>query len=405
MRRFLVILAFIVIPSVIHAQARRRVVSPFGPPLPETVPQVAGAPLAGLTAAEQAAFDAGRGAFNRDATPATGLGPVFNDDSCRACHSGPAPGGGSNRNVTRFGRRVNGAYDAMTSLGGSLIQSRAVGGGRNGGTHNFVPETVPPSATLVVQRRTTPLFGLGLVDATPDATFVALAAAQAARGDGVVGRVNLADNLRAGMKTVGRFGWKAQVPTLVQFSGDALVNEMGITTPDFPDENCPQGNCAELAFNPAPGINDGGNTVTTLNNFMQMLAAPARGPQTADTADGEQIFNSLGCGSCHVATLTTGASSIAALDHKAYHPYSDFLLHDMGSLGDGLEMAGANANEMRTEPLWGLRFINRYLHDGRANTLDQAIAGHDGQARASRDGYSALAADAKAKVLAFLRSL
>ena len=107
-----------------------------------------------------------------------------------------------------------------------------------------------------MHRRTTPLFGLGLVDATPDADFIALAAAQAARGDGVAGRVNMTDNIRAGMKTVGKFGWKAQVPTLFQFSGDAFVNEMGITTPDFPNENCPQGNCAELAFNPAPGIND-----------------------------------------------------------------------------------------------------------------------------------------------------
>jgi CxxC motif-containing protein (DUF1111 family) len=404
MRRLLIVIAILALPSLAPAQVRRRAVGPSG--LPESVPQPAGAPLAGLTADELAAFNAGRGTFNRDATPATGLGPVFNDDSCRACHSAPASGGGSNRNVTRFGRRVNGAFDAMADLGGSLIQSRAVGGGgRNGGGHNFLAETVPATATIVVQRRTTPLFGLGLVDATPDATFITLAAAQAARGDGLAGRVNMPDNNRAGMKTVGRFGWKAQVPTLLQFSGDALLNEMGITTPDFPDENCPQGNCAELAFNPAPGINDGGSTVTTLNNFMLMLAAPARGPQTADTADGEQLFNSIGCGACHVATLTTGASSIAALDHKAYHPYSDFLLHDMGTLGDGLEMAGATGNEMRTEPLWGLRFINRYLHDGRAATLEQAIAAHDGQARAARNGFGALAADAQAKVLAFLRSL
>ena len=144
----------------------------------------------------------------------------------------------------------------------------------------------------------------------------------------------MTDNLRAGTKTVGRFGWKAQVPTLFQFAGDALVNEMGITTPDFPNENCPQGNCAELAFNPAPGLNDNGNMPASLTNFMAMLAAPARGPQNADTAAGEQLFNAIGCTSCHVATLTTGSNAIAALDHKSYHPYSDFLLHDMGTLGE-----------------------------------------------------------------------
>jgi CxxC motif-containing protein (DUF1111 family) len=180
---------------------------------------------------------------------------------------------------------------------------------------------------------------------------------------------------------------------------------MGITTPDFPDENCPQGNCAELSFNPAPGLNDTGNRSITLNNFMMMLAAPPRGAQTADSIQGEQIFSAIGCGACHVATLTSGASSIAALDHKTYHPYSDFLLHDMGSLGDGLEMANSTGVEVRTEPLWGLRFITRYLHDGRATTLEQAIAAHDGQGRASRDGFAALTANAKAQVIAFLRSL
>ena len=106
-----------------------------------------------------------------------------------------------------------------------------------------------------------------------------------------------------------------------------------------------------------------------------------------------------------MATLTTGSSPIAALDRKTYHPYSDFLLHDMGALGDGIELGGATGREMRTAPLWGLRFITRYLHDGRATTLDQAITLHDGQARASRDRYAGLAQSAKAQVLAFLRSL
>lgn len=400
MQRFAIVLLSVVLSLVVFAQARRRSVVPVTP----VVPQNAGAPLAGLSATEIAAFNAGRGAFGRPATVATGLGPVFNDDSCGACHNAAAPGGGSNRNVTRFATLTNGAYDPLTNLGGSLVQSRAIGG-RNGSAHNFAPENVPPQATIVTPRRTTPLFGLGLVDATPDAEFIALAAAEAARGDGTAGRVNMTDNIRAGMKTVGRFGWKAQVPTLFQFSGDALVNEMGITTPDFPNENCPQGNCAELSFNPAPGINDSGATPAALTNFMLMLAPPARGTQTADAIAGEQIFSNVGCGSCHVATLTTGTSTVAALDHKSYHPYSDFLVHDMGSLGDGIEMASATGREVRTEPLWGLRFVNRFLHDGRAATLTQAITAHDGQGRASRDAFNALSAADKAKLLAFLQSL
>ena len=404
MRRIVLLVLALLVPLAADAQVRRRATAPVPSPVPETVPQNAGAPLPGLTVAELAAFTNGRNAFNRDANITTGLGPVFNEASCRDCHNAAAPGGGGNRTVTRFARIVNGTYDPMTNVGGSLIQDRAIGA-RNGATHNFAAESIPAGATIVAHRRTTPLFGLGLVDATPDATFVALAAAQAARGDGTAGRVNMTDNIRAGTKTVGRFGWKAQVPTLFQFAGDALVNEMGVTTPDFPNENCPQGNCAELAFNPAPGLNDAGTFPSALDDFMRMLAAPSRGPQTADTAAGEQLFNSIGCNSCHVATLATGASTIAALDHKTYHPYSDFLLHDMGALGDGIEMASATGAEVRTEPLWGLRLFNRYLHDGRATTLEQAIAAHDGQGRASRDAFSALAADAQAKVLAFLRSL
>jgi CxxC motif-containing protein (DUF1111 family) len=384
-------------------QARRRPVTTPPAPVPVT-PPAAGASLAGLTVAQLASFTTGRGVFNRDESAASGLGPVFNDTSCGECHSAPASGGGSNRTVTRIGRTVNGVFDPMTSLGGSLLQNRAIGA-RNGSTHNFTPESVPAGATIVVQRRTTPIFGLGLVDATADADFIALAAAEAARGDGIAGRVNMTDNIRAGSKTVGKFGWKAQVPTLFQFAGDALVNEMGITTPDFPNESCPQGNCAELSFNPAPGLNDAGNTPQAMTSFMMMLAPPPRGIQTADTLAGEQLFVTIGCAQCHVTTLNSGSSSVAALDHQTYHPYSDFLLHDMGTLGDGLEMASSTGSEVRTEPLWGLRFINRFLHDGRATTLEQAIAAHDGQGRASRDAFAALAADAKAEVIAFLRSL
>ena len=402
MRRFVIGALCVSLSFVAVAQQARRRASGAG--VTQTVAQPAGAPLVALTAAEIAAFNTGRGTFNRDANNATGLGPVFNERSCTDCHNAPTPGGGSGRTVTRFARRVGGVFDPLTTLGGSLLQDHAIGGG-NGAQHNFTPERVPVEATIIVRRRTTPLFGLGLVDATADADFIALAAAQAARGDGVAGRVNMTDNIRAGTKTVGRFGWKAQVPTLFQFAGDALVNEMGITTPDFPSENCPQGNCAELTFNPAPGINDTGNGPLTMTNFMMMLAAPDRGILTADTTAGEQLFESVGCGACHVASLTTGSSPIASLDSKTYHPYSDFLLHDMGALGDGLEMARSTGTEMRTEPLWGLRFVNRYLHDGRATTLEQAIAAHDGQARASNDRFAALPPDQRARLIAFLRSL
>jgi CxxC motif-containing protein (DUF1111 family) len=402
MKRITIAFLSLVIAVSLSAQMRMNAARPPAPPPPVT--PTAGDALAGLTAAQRAAFADGLADFKSVEDVADGLGPVFNERSCAACHTTPAIGGGSTRTVTRFSRRINGVYDPLTSLGGSLMQDHALSLA-DGVSHAFTPESVPAIATIVVQRRTTPLFGLGLVDATSDADFIALAQSQASRGDGVIGRVSMVDNIRAGMKTVGKFGWKAQVPTLFQFSGDAYVNEMGITTPDFPNESCPQGNCAELSFNPAPGINDDGSGPVLLTNFMTLLAAPPRAAQTRDTSDGEATFDRIGCTACHVATMHTGANDIAALDHKTYHPYSDFLLHDMGALGDDLEMGSAAGREMRTTPLWGLRFVTSYLHDGRATTLDQAILAHEGQGSGARDRYAALPAAVKSKLIAFLQSL
>ncbi|MBV8543457.1 MAG: hypothetical protein JO088_01825 [Acidobacteria bacterium] len=397
MRRLMVGVLFVVVAANVSAQRK----SGSGRPAPDPA---AGEALAGLTAAQRADFAAGLADFSEEESVADGLGPVFNERSCAACHGVPAIGGGSTRTVTRFARRINGLYDALASLGGSLMQDHAIGTA-DGLSHNFKAEVVPAAANRTVHRRATPLFGLGLVDATPDSDFVAAAAQQAARRDGVAGRVNMVDNIRAGMKTVGKFGWKAQVPSLFQFSGDAYLNEMGITTPDFPNESCPQGDCTELAFNPAPGINDDGSGPILLTNFMSLLAAPPRAVQTRDVNDGEATFERIGCTACHTATQRTGSNPIAALDRKTYHPYSDFLLHDMGALGDDLEMGNSTGKEMRTAPLWGLRFITTYLHDGRATTLDQAILAHDGQARGARDRFAGLAADAKTKLIAFLNSL
>jgi len=138
---------------------------------------------------------------------------------------------------------------------------------------------------------------------------------------------------------------------------------------------------------------------------MAFLAAPARRQITQDARDGEAVFQTIGCESCHTATLRTGRSDVAALDRQTYHPYSDFLLHDMGSLGDGIEQGDAKGNEIKTAPLWGLSAEPTYLHDGRAQTIEQAILAHEGQGRAARDRYRALDAQSVARLLAFLRSL
>jgi CxxC motif-containing protein (DUF1111 family) len=363
-----------------------------------------GDPFPNITTVQRALFDAGKAEFLQIENINTGLGPVFNGRSCVQCHNGPAPGGSSPITVTRIGTITNGTFDALSRFGGGLLQAFGIGPAE-GSTHAFRPERPPRDATIVVRRRSTAIFGLGLVDATPDATFVALAQTQAARNDGTAGRAAFVDDLLAGMRTVGKFGWKAQVPSLQQFAADAYLNELGITNPLFPTENCPSGDCNELQFNPRPGLNDGGEGVQKLTEFMALLAAPPRGAANVDTIAGEAVFNRTGCNACHVASLQTGSNPNPALDRVTYSPYSDFLLHDMGTLGDGIEQGAANGREIRTAPLWGLRVMNTFLHDGRARTIEAAIAAHEGQGQASRDRFNALNATDRTRLLAFLRSL
>jgi CxxC motif-containing protein (DUF1111 family) len=272
---------------------------------------------------------------------------------------------------------------------------------------SFVAEAVPAQATITARRRTTPLFGLGLVDAVPDATFIALASKEAANSPTTAGIVSMVpDPDHPGAEHVGKLGWKAQNATLHAFAGDAYLNEMGVTSPAFPNENCPQGDCSRLACNPVPGVNDpAGVDVTLFTDFMTFLAPPPRGTLAPSDKEGENAFGRVGCTDCHTATLRTGASPVAALANQEFHPYSDFLLHDMGSLGDRIQQNHATGTLMRTAPLWGVRVQSTLLHDGRATTLTDAILAHDGQGAASRAKFVALNQTQKNKLLAFLGSL
>ncbi|MGZ7032751.1 MAG: di-heme oxidoredictase family protein [Thermoanaerobaculia bacterium] len=372
-------------------------------------PPAFGDPLRGLTVAQLERFTLGKDEFTAEEDNDDGLGPVFNETSCSTCHTGPgnAVGGTNQRLETRFGTTTNGKFDPLAQLGGSLLQDHGIGLVTvAAGTHTFNPETVPASATIRTSRRTTPLFGLGLVDAVPDNTFRFLAAVESQYGSGIAGKVHMVDDPVHGGKSVGKFGWKAQVPNLMTFSGDAYLNEMGISNPLFPNENCPQGDCSALAFNPALfSPNDNGSGVRAFNDFMTMLAPPPRGPITLDVVVGDVVFRAIGCTACHTPVLVTGPSDIAALNHKAFEPFSDFLLHDMGSLGDGIVQGDAGGRDIRTAPRWGLRTQTRLLHDGRAATVTDAILAHAGQGAAARDRFAALHPDLKAKLLAFLNSL
>src|SRR5262245_44558872 len=365
-----------------------------------------GDPLDGLSSDELQAFGAGRDAFEEVETAADGLGPLFNGTACAGCHNVGATGGGSETLETRFGAIRNGSFDALEALGGSLIQTDGIGAQ---GTCTFVGEVVPDGATIVAQRRATPLFGLGLVDAVPDATLLALADGQARQHPDTAGRPNMVTDVGSGQTVVGKFGWKSQVPNLFQFSAEAYLNEMGITTPLFPDELCPQGDCTLLACDPLPGVDDDLEDVELFTDFMTLLAPPPalratgafqrtngsrpRAPQRQagssprTRSSGYRLFVQVGCANCHVRSLTSGPSSVAAFRFHSFQPYSDFLLHDMGSLGDGIEQGEASGREMRTAPLWGLRLLTTFLHDGSASTIEDAILAHDGQGRAARDRF------------------
>jgi CxxC motif-containing protein (DUF1111 family) len=363
-----------------------------------------GDPLPGLTSAQKASFLAGKVSFLTVEEVADGLGPVFNDVSCVACHSTPAAGGGSTTIETRFGRMVAGQFDPMTDFGGSLIQKQGIGL-FNG--VDFVGEVVPPQATISAGRRTTPLFGLGLVNAVPNGTFEELANLEARYTPNTAGRVNLLTDQATGEQIVGRFGWKCQQGSLFTFSGDAYLNEMGITTPLFPDENCPQGNCALLQANPAaqnPNEPDN-DDLQAFTDFMSLLAPPPQVALGSAAKSGAKTFVTIGCVDCHFPALQTGQNAIAAFSNVTFFPYSDFLLHDMGSLGDGIAQAGAGQREMRTAPLWGVRVMTTFLHDGRATSLSEAIQAHDGQGKAARDQFAGLSRTDQANLIAFLNSL
>jgi CxxC motif-containing protein (DUF1111 family) len=373
-----------------------------------------------LSASELARFQAGLAQFiGPEHVLPDGLGPIFNAPlvngaevtsvACSTCHVDPAIGGGdSTQFETRFGRIANGVFDPLTELGGSLLQNQGIGNGVWG--FNFVGEVVPPQANVVAKRRTTPLFGAGLVEAVPDELLMMLAARQNAASPQTAGRLSIVVEPSETQTRVGRFGWKAQHAELFAFAGDAYLNEMGITTPLFPAENCPQGNCALLAFNPVPHFggtvpNDPNTTLLQFADFMAFLAPPPIQPIPPAGQGGDQIFAAIGCANCHVPTLQSGPNAVAALSNVVFHPFSDFLLHDMGSLGDGIVQGNTGATEMRTAPLWGLRNVTAFLHDGRAETIEEAILAHDGQGQMARSQFMRLRISDQNRLVAFLKSL
>lgn len=364
--------------------------------------------LPGLTPAQTGAFRAGQADFTEVETLQTGLGPVFNARSCAECHAQPLVGGAGRdlgvSRVTRIGKITNGAFDPLVNEGGMLLQARSV--------HELDPslpvsgETVPPDATLVSHRITTPLFGAGLIEAIPAATILRAAVAPPPNPDGIHGVPNMVLNPETGRTEVGRFGWKAHISDLHVFAGDAYLNELGITSATFPDENLPQGKPIDPRCDLVSGIEADAGDVNDITSFMRYLAPPRPGPVSPAAAQGQKLFVNVGCAACHTPSMRTGDSPIAALRNQVVNLYSDLLLHDMGEgLNDGMLMGQASGRQWRTAPLWGLAGRRFFLHDGRASTVSQAILLHGGEGAGAAARTRRLSPADQNALLAFLASL
>lgn len=362
-----------------------------------------GEPIRGITAREFELFRLGLEDFTEVENPDEGLGPVFNGRSCAECHSVPRIGGSSTITEVRAGiRHDDGSFEELP--GGSVFQMFSI-------PAHETQVTIPPEANVIARRKSLPLFGNGLVEAVPDEVLIALEDPEDSNGDGISGRAHRVQDKATDRVRIGRFGWKAQQATLLAFGAEAYRDEMGITNDLFPNEACPGGDCEKIAFfNPVLGLQDAPELTTGLRgidnfeNFMKLLGPPPRGAITEEVQRGEQLFQQLGCGSCHVPSLRTGPSSIEALNFKRFFPYSDFLLHDIGT-GDGIGQGDARPEEIRTPPLWGVRLRAPFLHDGRASTLQEAVEFHSGEALRSRTELGKLSSEDKKALLSFLGSL
>jgi CxxC motif-containing protein (DUF1111 family) len=362
-----------------------------------------GSPLAGITPREFELFNMGLDDFTEVETAGDGLGPAFNGTSCAICHSVPAIGGIAAMTEVRGGYRdEDGKFHEL--MGGTLYHLFSV-------PPHTCQVQIPTEANVIARRAPIQVFGDGLIEAIPDEAILAHEDPDDLDGDGISGRAAHITDVASGRERVGRFGWKAQQATLLAFSGDAYRNEMGITNDLFPHEDARGFTADDLRLcTTSRGVEDIRDRRTKLRgidnfaNFMKFLAPVARGPQNSDTQAGEALFATIGCASCHTPSFTTHIDSNPVFDRKTVALFSDLLLHDVGT-GDGIEQAAAQANEIRTPALWGLRFRRPLLHDGSAATASDAILRHAGEAEAVIQRFRDLPDAERTQILAFLGSL
>ena len=441
-------------------------------------------PLPLLTIAELEQFEEGDELFEEIWRGGDGLGPIFNATSCEGCHiedgRGRPPsftgetGTGLLLRLALNQQNANGSTLPDPIYGGQLQDDstrRMDAEGTIDLSYQPIIGTYPDGTSYTLYQPTYDIvnlaygdlnndvtlsprlagqmIGLGLLEAIPDQTLLSLADPSDANGDGISGRVNMVWDTVAGSLSIGRFGWKANQPNLLQQTAGAFNGDIGVTSSLNPNQPCTdfQLECFMNMLNrrgtnrrdnqrgqnnPPPPPNRRGNNPPPPNNgqnnngleigdeelrlvafYSSTLAVPAqRNPDDPQVVLGQTLFDSANCSSCHIPTLQTGAHPISALSNQTIHPYTDLLLHDMGvGLADGQLDFQASGSEWRTAPLWGIGLLEEvngyafYLHDGRARTLEEAIMWHAGEAEASRNSFANMSADDKAALIAFLKSL
>ncbi|MGF1570213.1 MAG: di-heme oxidoredictase family protein [Nodosilinea sp.] len=374
-----------------------------------------------------------------------GLGPLFNSSACIGCHIN------NGRGLPEKGQRVVRVSRLRTDAtveqpAGAVFLAEASAPDANAepvpgigtqvqeqGVYGYAPEAVvevtwqeqsghygdgtayslrspqlalirwdgtPLTDSVAISKRIAPpVFGLGLLEAVPEAEILRLADPEDRNGDGISGRPNLVWDVVQQANVLGRFGWKANTPTLLQQAASAYANDMGVTNPLFPDPNGSEDIDQDILKAAAV--------------YVQTLAVPARtAVDDSQVQQGERLFADANCVACHVSEWRTGPHEIPALVSQTIHPYTDLLLHDLGpDLADNRADFQATGSEWRTSPLWGLGLAQTvlpysgYLHDGRARTLPEAILWHGGEAAAAKEAFRQMAAEDRAALVAFLRSL
>jgi CxxC motif-containing protein (DUF1111 family) len=421
----------------------------------DTTPDAFSRPVPGLEREQELLFFVGNSFFNQNwvtapasTTARDGLGPLFNARSCAGCHfkdgrgrppafDGEQPTGlllrlslpgvddhGGPLDDPVYGGQVqDGAIMGLTAEATAIVTYEELPVTLAGGQVVSLRRPIyslqnaaygePAPELLISPRVASQMIGLGLLEAVPEEAILALADPDDRDGDGISGRPNYVRDVVSGRTVLGRFGWKANEPTVAQQTAGAFLGDMGITTPIFPEQNCTDAiaGCATAA--------DGGSPEIEPDDFQKVvlyagtLAVPARRDwDDAQVLQGKALFNEIGCTACHKPILATGAHpTISALSNQTIRPYTDLLLHDMGEgLADGRPDYEADGREWRTPPLWGIGLIEtvnghtNFLHDGRARNLMEAILWHGGEAQAARDRFAALDQTEREALLRFLNS-